>query len=130
MIFYFYTFYQLFAWACLDHSISSLNFYEGPKSRKIVLWYLRSQTSYFIYHVLTQWSKKKQQRFLFILMWGLVQDKNSSVHKYKGFCIYIAEKFWKLLSRQIINQIISSQPSLYFFLLTILVHEIRNDSCY
>ena len=31
-------------------------------------------------------------KVLFILIWGLAQGKNGSVHKYKGFCICIAEK--------------------------------------
>ena len=37
--FLFLHFLPAFAWAWLDHFISSLSFYEGPKAQKIVQWF-------------------------------------------------------------------------------------------
>ena len=126
MIFYFYFFCHHSAWTCLNHSISSLNFYESPKARKSVMWYLRCQASYYIY-MMFEPSELTTATKVFIHF-----DMGFSAGKKMVQCInikvfvFILQK--KVLSRQIVNQIISNQTSLYFFLLTILVHQIRKSS--
>ena len=52
-----------------------------------------------------------------------MQGNYGSVHKWKSFCIHIAEKNLKVTLCQIVHQIINSQPGLHVFLSTLFVSE-------